>query len=163
MCNFDCPLASAGAADRVAEHGRREFLQQSLLAAAAALLTAACGDGVIGGAGPTAPVILGTSFTVRVADYPALSAVGGIAIVNSSSSNPIALARTGVNSFVALSLICPHAGYKPVDVRSGTGFRCPNHGATFDYTGKWTGGQRTRNMQSYPTTYNAGAGTVTIG
>ena len=29
--------------------------------------------------------------------------------------------------------------------------------------GNWVGGQRTRDLQSYPTTYNAGAGTVTIG
>jgi Rieske Fe-S protein len=43
------------------------------------------------------------------------------------------------------------------------GFRCPNHGALFANDGNWTGGQRTRDLQSYPTTYNSGAGTLTIG
>ncbi|HLA15086.1 MAG TPA: Rieske (2Fe-2S) protein, partial [Gemmatimonadaceae bacterium] len=76
--------------------------------------------------------------------------------------NPIAVTRTGANSFVALSMICPHAGYKPISIVSG-GFRCPNHAALFDSTGNWTGGQRTRDLQSYPTVYNAGNGTLTIG
>jgi Rieske Fe-S protein len=43
------------------------------------------------------------------------------------------------------------------------GFRCPNHGAMFAPTATGRGGQRTRDLQSYPVTYNAGAGTLTIG
>lgn len=160
MCDDHCPLADAAGANA----SRREFLHRSLLGAvAAAMATVACGDGQIGGAGLTAPTAIDQPIGIRVADYPALGSVGGIAIVDASATNPIAVARTGPSSFVALSLICPHAGYKPISVTSGTGFRCPNHGATFDYSGKWTGGQRTRNLQSYPTTYTASTGTLTIG
>lgn len=163
MCDERCPLAGGVIPAAGPGPSRREFLQHSLLGAVAAALTAGCGDGQIGGAGPTAPTVIDQQIGIRVADYPALGAVGGIAIVDASAANPIAVARTGPSSFVALSLICPHAGYKPLTVTSGTGFRCPNHGATFDHTGKWTGGQRTRNLQSYPTTYTAASGMLTIG
>ncbi len=172
MCTDGCPLQrasgeAAGAVEyRVLGPSRRQFIAQSTLAAVAAALTAsfasACGDGQIGGAGPTAPPVLETGFTVRIADFPALQQVGGIARVDSNAANPIAVSRLSANTFAALSLICPHAGYKPLNITSG-GFRCPNHGALFAADGNWTGGQRTRDMQSYPATYNAGAGTLTIG
>jgi Rieske Fe-S protein len=162
MCDDHCPLAPDAVSPSSAS--RREFLQRSLLGAVAAVLAASgCGDGQFGGAGLTAPTTIDQQIGIRVADYPALGSVGGIAIISGSGSNPIAVARTGTNTFVALSLICPHAGYSPLSVTSGTGFRCPNHQATFDYTGKWTGGQRTKNLQSYPTTYSSANGTLTIG
>jgi Rieske Fe-S protein len=171
MCDGGCPLrrrggAEAGTEYRVLGPSRREFIAQSTLAAIAAVLTSAfasaCGDGEIGGAGPTAPPVLDQGFTIRIADFPALQQVGGIARVNSDASNPIAVSRLGPSTFVALSMICPHAGYKPISIVSG-GFRCPNHNALFAADGNWTGGQRTKDLQSYPTTYNAGAGTLTIG
>ena len=146
--------------------GRRQFLTQAALAAVAAVL-AACGDGEIAGVANGEPIeqpppVLPTGFTIRIADFPALSNVGGIARVDGNTSNPIAVSRTGANSFIALSMICPHAGYKPINIVSN-GFRCPNHAALFDSTGNWTGGQRTRDLQSYPTVYNAGSGSLTIG
>jgi Rieske Fe-S protein len=172
MCEPGCPLhragvETAGAVEyRVHGPSRRQFIAQSTLAAVAAVLTSAiataCGDGEIGGAGPTAPPVLENGFTIRIADFPALQQVGGIARVNSDASNPIAVSRLGPNTFAALSMICPHAGYKPINITS-TGFRCPNHNALFAADGNWTGGQRTKDLQSYPTTYNAGAGTLTIG
>ena len=173
MCDHGCPLRRAAEAEaerqtefRVVGPSRREFIAQSTLAAIAAVLTsafaAACGDGEIGGAGPTAPPVLDNGFTIRIADFPALQQVGGIARVDGNTSNPIAVSRLGQSTFAALSMICPHAGYKPINITS-TGFRCPNHNALFAPDGNWTGGQRTRDLQSYPTTYNAGAGTLTIG
>ena len=163
MCDGRCGGDDAGGADfLVRGPSRREFLSQSVLAAMAAFLASSCGDGQIGGAGSLAPIVIGEAFTIRIADFPALQSVGGIARVDGSSSNPIAVSRIGANSFVALSMICPHAGYRPISIVSG-GFRCPNHGALFANDGNWTGGQRTRDLQSYPTTYNAGAGTLTIG
>lgn len=169
MCGEDC---RAGGKDgetsyRVVGPGRRQFLTQAALAAVAAVLTAACGDGEIagvpnGGTAEQPPPVLPTTFTIRIADFPALSTVGGTARVDGNTSNPIAVTRTGASSFVALSMICPHAGYKPINIVS-SGFRCPNHGALFDPTGNWTGGQRTRDLQSYPTAYNANTGSLTIG
>ena len=174
MCDGGCPLRRLGGAGgaerptayRVLGPSRRQFIAQSTLAAIAAVLTSAiataCGDGEIGAAGPTAPPVLDEGFTIRIADYPALQQVGGIARVNSDAANPIAVSRLGPSTFAALSMICPHAGYKPIDITS-TGFRCPNHNALFAPDGNWTGGQRTKDLQSYPTSYNAGAGTLTIG
>lgn len=168
MCDRSCsrPPEPQGAAPdgalRVVGPSRREFIGQATLAAMAALLTTACGDGQIGGAGPTAPPVLDTNVTIRLADYPALQRVGGIARIASADSNPMAVTRLGQNSFVALSLICPHAGYKPISITT-SGFLCPNHDAQFGPDGSWAGGQRTRDLQSYPVAYDAGAGTLTIG
>lgn len=134
--------------------GRRTFLAQSAMLAATAML-AACGAG----SDATAPTLSGTA-TIKVSDYPALASVGGIAMVSIQGS-PLAVVRTSSSGFVALSRVCPHQG--SIVNQSGNGFLCPNHGAQFDATGRWLGGQRTSNMQSYGTTYDAAAGTVTIG
>jgi nitrite reductase/ring-hydroxylating ferredoxin subunit len=132
---------------------RRAFISQSVLAAAAAAL-AACG----GADGLTAPSSIGSSITV--ASYPALASAGGVAVVSLSGTR-LAIVRTGTASFEALSLVCPHEGgsINP----SGTGFLCSKHGAQFNGTGTWTGGQRTTNMRAYPTTFDEAAGTLSIG
>lgn len=132
---------------------RRRFLTLSAFAAAAAALAAcAVADGT------TAPTSLST--TVKVSDYSSLASVGGYAVTNINGS-PIAIVRTGASTFITLSRVCPHQGSTINAISNG--FRCPNHGATFNTTGTWTGGQRTSNMRSYPTTYDATTGTLTIG
>ena len=134
--------------------GRRAFLAQSALLAATAALAACAGGG-----DPTAPSLSGQS-TVAVGDYPALSAVGGVALVTIQSS-PFAIVRTGTSSFVALSRVCPHQG--SIVNQSGSGFLCPNHGAQFSANGTWVGGQPTSGLRSYATTYDAATGMLTIG
>ena len=148
--------ASAHAIDHARDGiGRRTFLAQSALLAAGALL-AACAAGDATDPGPT----LNSTTDIKVSDFPALASVGGIALV-SISGNPMAIVRTGDASFVTLSRICPHQGstINP----NGSGFLCPGHGARFSATGQWQGGQRTSNMRSYNTSYDAAAGTITIG
>ncbi|HZK77616.1 MAG TPA: Rieske (2Fe-2S) protein, partial [Gemmatimonadaceae bacterium] len=88
------------------------------------------------------------------------AAVGGVA-VTSLNGTPIAIVRTGAATFITLSRVCPHQG-STIGQISG-GFRCPNHGATFNTTGSWVSGQRTSNMRSYTTSYDAAAGTLTVG
>jgi nitrite reductase/ring-hydroxylating ferredoxin subunit len=133
---------------------RREFLERSLLAAAAALL-AGCAVSTT-----TASV---RQFTINVGDYPALASVGGIAVLDSalSQGNPIAVSRTGDSSFVALSLVCPHRGFT-VEAVTG-GFYCPGHGAQFAPNGAWTGGQPTSGLATYPVQYDATSAVLTIG
>jgi Rieske Fe-S protein len=135
--------------------GRRTFLAQSALLAAGALL-AACAAGDATAPGTT----ISSTTDIKVSDFPALASVGGIALVN-VSGNPLAIVRTGDASFVTLSRICPHQGstINP----SGSGFLCPGHAARFSATGQWQGGERTSNMRSYATSYDAAAGTITIG
>jgi cytochrome b6-f complex iron-sulfur subunit len=149
-CGAVTPTAAAGG-----EIGRRTFLAQSAMLAAAAALAACAG----GGADATAPNLTGQA-TLAVGDYPALANVGGTALVSVQGS-PMAIVRTGTSTFVALSRICPHQG--SIVNQSASGFLCPNHGAQFNSTGSWVGGERTSNMRSYATSYNSGTGTLTIG
>jgi cytochrome b6-f complex iron-sulfur subunit len=135
--------------------GRRTFLAQGAMLAAMAAL-AACG---VASDSFTAPSLT-SSTTIKVSDYPALASVGGIALVTISGS-PFAIVRTGSSSFVSLSRVCPHQS-SIVNV-SGSGFLCPNHGAQFNSSGTWIGGQGTSNLHSYATTYDSVAGTITVG
>ncbi|HEY0780556.1 MAG TPA: Rieske (2Fe-2S) protein [Gemmatirosa sp.] len=164
-CAARCPLASAGRPQdgfpQAPGVDRRTFLSQAMLAsayAAAAAALAACGSGGTGDNATAPPSI--SSNVITVASYPALANVGGVQTVTYNGS-PLAIVRTGTASFLALSLVCPHQG-TTLDVTS-SGFHCPNHGATFNSTGAWVGGQRTSSMSSLPATYDAAAGTLTIG
>ena len=151
-CADHCPLAEA--VSRGVD--RRTFISRAVLATAAAAL-AACAGGA--DAGITGPTTVSTS-TLRVSDYPSLASVNGVALVTLSGV-PLAIVRTGDASFVALSRVCPHEG--AMVNSSGSGFICPRHGARFSVTGTWLGGQRTSSLRSYATSYDAAAGTLTVG
>lgn len=130
---------------------RRQFVIHGTLATAAIVL-AGCGGG-----SPTSPGSV--NLTLTVSDYPALANVGGVAYVT-SGNNPLAVVRTGANSFDAVSRICPHAG--GVVNSNGNGFTCPVHGARFSDSGAWEGGQSTSNLTSYTAQYDSGTGILTI-
>lgn len=152
-CAGECPLAGARGLADVRGIDRRTFISQSVLAAAA-LALASC----MGGDNPTAPTSVTGS--IKVSDYPALANVDGVALVTVDGAQ-LAVVRTGSDSFVALSRICPHQGATVEPTNSG--FQCPRHGARFDETGRWIGGQPTGNMHAYPTAYDATSETLTIG
>lgn len=140
--------------------GRRTFLAQSAVLAAVAALNAC---GASDGGGFTAPNLGGsttTGATIKVSEQPALATVGGVALVTIANS-PFAIVRTGANTFLALSRVCPHQG--SIVNKTSNGFLCPNHGAQFSSTGAWVGGERTSNMRSYTTTYDATTDTLTVG
>lgn len=150
QCGPQCPCTKGGG-----EIDRRMFLAQGGMAALAAAL-AACGlSGV-----PTAPGNLSQPITVILSQHPTLANVDGVAYVD-ANGNPVAIVRTGTSTFVALSRICPHAG-NTVNTAS-FGFLCPGHGAEFDFSGRWIGGQRTSSLTSYPTQFDAATGTLTVG
>ncbi len=154
--------AAAGAA--AAGPTRREFVSSAVLASVAAFL-GACGDGNIGGVtgpgGGSAPPPPGGSLLVTLADFTALASDGGIARVDGATSVPIAVTRVDASTYLAFSMICPHAGYRPIGITAG-GFECPNHGARFAADGGWVGGQRTRDLRQYTVSHDAVAGTLTI-
>lgn len=131
---------------------RRSFLSAATLAAVT-LALAACSDS------PTSPD-QGGSGSIKVSDYPALASVNGVATLRLGGA-PVAVVRTGADTYLALSLVCPHQG-ATVGV-SGSGFLCPRHGARFSLNGTWTGGQPTTNLRSYQTSYDQATGTLTIG
>ena len=137
---------------------RRQFLESAVAALGAGALLA-CSSEIM-----TTPAI--TPITIRIADFAALASVGGVAIVDggSQSGEPIAVARTGATTFVALSLICPHKGVTvTLSNLSGITFICPGHGAEFTTDGTWSGGQPTTNLGRYPLTFDQAAGTLHIG
>lgn len=157
-CAGDCGFG------RAEDPSRRRFIAHSTLAAVGAVLAGACGDGVIGGTAPTGdapPTLPPGGLVIAIADFPALATNGGIARVDPGGANPIAAVRLGPGDYAAFSMICPHAGYKPIGIES-YGFRCPNHGARFAADGSWIGGQRTRDLRAYDVAHDAGAGTLTI-
>lgn len=136
---------------------RRTFLAETTMAAVAAALTSACGDGVFGGAlGPGQTVAL----TINVNDFAALTPVGGVARVDGNAGPPVAVYHSGVDTYLAYSMTCPHAG-TTVNIQA-SGFRCPNHGATFAVTGVWTGGQKTSNLFELTTVYDPATGALDI-
>ena len=142
-------------ARRADDIDRRVFLARSGMTAIAAAL-AACGLSNT----PTAPGSLSQPITITLSQHPTLANVDGVAYVD-ANGNPLAIVRTSTSTFVALSRICPHAG-STVNTAS-YGFLCPGHGAQFDFSGHWLGGQRTSSLTSYPTQYDAAAGTVIVG
>ena len=134
---------------------RRDFIATSAMTAAAALLLAACGGASSATGVNTGPV----SLLVQISNYPPLATVGKIARVDNGGA-PVAAVRTGASTFAAFSLICPHFGCT-VGI-NGSSFLCPCHGAQFASTGVWIGGQRTTNLASLNTSYNATSGVLTI-
>jgi len=150
-----CIRCECSSADPAANGtSRRTFLTQGA-AAIALLALSACGVGGV----PTAPTTI-SSTTIDLSQYPALANVGGVTVVR-VSGQPVAIVRESASTFSAFSMICPHAGNTVQPVTNG--FYCPGHGAQFNIEGQWTGGQPTTNLRSYPTTYDAAAGAVTVG
>ena len=150
-CGHGCACGrSSDGADTI---DRRDFVGRAA-AALAAVALAACGLA-------DSPTSLGTvaSTTLTLSNYPTLANVGGVA-TTSVDGVPLAIVRTSASTFAAFSRICPHQG-TTINV-TGTGFQCPRHGATFNSSGQWIGGQRTSNLTQYPVAYDAAAGTLTI-
>ncbi|HVZ47611.1 MAG TPA: Rieske 2Fe-2S domain-containing protein [Gemmatimonadaceae bacterium] len=136
---------------------RRSFLGAATVAAVAAVLEACQTSSLTG---PGAATGSGGPLTVTLANYPALSAIGGVAGVDGGHGSPTALVRTAADEFVAVSMVCTHQG-STIAITSA-GYTCPNHGAMFSKTGSWAGGQPTTPLYQFPTSYDAQFGTVTI-
>ncbi len=139
---------------------RRGFLANTGLFAVGALLASACGDGQLGGTGPT-PVAGANSVTINPADYPSLAMVGGIAKLN-GTARPVALVRSSTSTYRAFSMFCTHEGTVINVVNGNTSFRCPNHGAEFASTGKRTGGQVTSDLIELQVERNATGSAITV-
>jgi Rieske Fe-S protein len=149
-CPGEC---GCDAVETTVDIGRRQFVMYGA-AAIAAMALAACA-----GSGPTSPGTVSQT-TFDLSNFPALATVGGVT-TTTVSGVPIAIVRESASSFSAFSRICPHQG-STVNV-TNSGFLCPNHGAMFDKSGQWVGGQPTSSLHSYPVTYDSAAGTITVG
>jgi cytochrome b6-f complex iron-sulfur subunit len=137
---------------------RRTFLSAAAMAAVLAALDGCSGLTAPGGDFSGA---YGGPFTVTLADFSALGAVGGVGRVDGGIGAPTALYRSAATSFIALSMVCPHQGFAPIDITS-SGFSCPAHGSQFSKAGAVLSGPAPSNLATYTTTYDATAGTVTV-
>jgi cytochrome b6-f complex iron-sulfur subunit len=133
---------------------RRAFLGQAALAAATAALLAACGDGQIGGSGPTGPV---TAVTVKVSDFADLATVDKLTNINAQ----ISAKRVGTATFAAFSRRCTHEG--TTVVLFGSGFFCPNHGSQFDNNGHVTVGPAPKDLPALTASHDATTDLLSIG
>jgi Rieske Fe-S protein len=137
---------------------RRTFLELTLCGTGCALAGSAltaCGDGNYTFSQ------LGEPVTIRLADYPALTVDGGFVELSRQTtgfSYPIFVRNRG-GVLVALSGECSHEGCAVS--ASGTGFRCPCHGAQFDADGRVTAGPADVDMLSFDV--NEANGEVVIG
>lgn len=151
---------------------RRTFCTYGCLSAAAAALAAltasGCGGGSDGGSTPTSPggsgttgsalpaanaMVTGRTISVAVDGSP-LTAVGSAALLQTSLGTFL-LARTGQDTFSALSAICTHEGNTVTNFTGGQ-FACPAHGSMFNVSGTVARGPATRALASYPTTFAGG-------
>jgi Rieske Fe-S protein len=154
----DAPLACLGSCI-----GRREFVTASILAAAAAMLAAACGQpsqlpsGI--GSSPASSAEGGGAL-VRLADYPDLANPWGVATLRDRKLGAIAVVRGENDQFVALSLRCPHRG--GTISLEGDQWVCSRHGGRFEKDGSKIAGPSPTNMKSLSVSYDAAAGTITI-
>jgi Rieske Fe-S protein len=123
-----------------------------------ALLASACGGRIDFSGGLTGPSEFG-AFAIDLANYPELSTVGGIAVI-SGAPIPMAAVRVDAATYSVYSLVCPHAGSTVAP--NGSGFRCPNHGALWNASGTWIGGQRTSGLTPLHLTLDATAGILTV-
>jgi cytochrome b6-f complex iron-sulfur subunit len=138
---------------------RRSFLTASVLTAVMAALDGCAMSPTAADARWTGAY--GGPITVNLANYTALGSTGGVARVDNGKGAPTALYRSGTTSFVAVALVCTHAGYYPVEVTS-SGFYCPLHGSSFSKSGAVTGGVATAAMQTFTTSFEPVTGVVTI-
>ena len=130
--------------------------RRQALAAAAAL----CGFGAVAATGTGVAQASGT-LRVQLSKYPALRKVGGIALVGNLGSTPVAVVRTGTNTYIALNRRCPHAGV-PVTPR-GEGFVClpPGHGSVFTDTGAKVSGPTPTGLSRLTSRLSRGVLTIT--
>ena len=110
---------------------------------------------------PSLPTVNGTAssgaVTVSVDGSP-LANVGSAALV-SSSSGSFLVARTGQDSFAAVTAVCTHEGCTVTGYQNST-YTCPCHGSQFSTSGAVTRGPASRALQTYQTTFANGVLTI---
>jgi cytochrome b6-f complex iron-sulfur subunit len=152
---------------------RRQFCARSCSAALLAALGVTlqgCGGG--GSQSPASPdgvgiaflprvdgTVSGNTLTVGVGAGSVLAATGSVAFVQSAAGN-VLVARTGPDSFTALSAVCTHEGCA-ITSYVGEVFVCPCHGARFDTSGQVVSGPAPTPLRHYTTELSGDVLTIT--
>jgi thiosulfate dehydrogenase [quinone] large subunit len=116
--------------------------------------TAALGGGVIAltrrtttNPKPSRPTDPGTNSPTVIAAVSAV-AVGSSTSFTTPNGSAAYLLRPSTDTFMAFLATCTHQGC-PI-TPTGSGFRCPCHGSTFDGNGQVTGGPATKSLSNVP-------------
>lgn len=149
---------------------RRQFCAFASKAAsfvAVSSLTAACGGSPSGPSGiasdpaPSVPATLtGRTVTIVLDAAPALSSVGAGAIAFTSLGSFL-VARTGQNTYTALSSTCTHEACE-VSAFGGGRFVCPCHGSQYSTSGAVVTGPATRALSQFSTQVNGNVLSFTV-
>lgn len=95
---------------------------------------------------------------VIVKSVPELAATNGTVSIGNLKGKPVGVARTGTNTYVAFSLLCPHQGV-PV-IKGGDGWVCPAHLSKFEADGDLVLGPATTKLPRIPAKFSRGVLTV---
>ena len=151
---------------------RREFCAHAISFVTVASLIEACGGngnptGPSGGGGGNTATMAsvngsaaGNTVTVTVDGASPLAAVGSAALVQSGMDSFL-VARTGQDSFSALTAVCTHEGCIINGFSSGR-FVCPCHGSQFSTGGQVQNGPANRPLRSFTTQFTNGVLTITV-
>jgi Rieske Fe-S protein len=129
--------------------------RRQALAAAAAL----CGVSAVAATGTGLAQASGT-LRVTLANFPALSRIGGAAIVGQHDGVHVAVVRTGSKTYVALDRRCPHQG--GIVGQSGDQWVCPLHNSRFELDGDKVSGVTPRGLRRLKTRVRKGTLVITV-
>jgi Rieske Fe-S protein len=144
------------------EIDRREFVKQAGRACGfltAAAIMQACSSGPSGSDGTTLPVVNGTVtgglISVPIASGSALDTVGGMALIQTSSTGSFLATRMDQTTFSILTATCTHEGCT-ITGSSGTSFVCPCHGSRFSTSGGVVNGPASRALRTFSSQFANG-------
>ena len=113
---------------------------------------------------PALPTVSGNivngALAVTIDSASPLSAVGSAALVQASAGNFL-VARTGQDTFTALTAICTHEGCT-VSGFANQSYVCPCHGSTFSTSGSVLQGPATSPLRQLATRFANGVLTITV-
>ena len=151
---------------------RREFCAHAVSFVTIASLIEGCGGGngsptSPGGGGGSAPTLAtvngatsGNTVTVTIDGSSPLAAAGSAALVQSGAGSFL-VARTGQDTFSALTAVCTHEQCTVNGFSSGR-FVCPCHGSQYTTSGQVQQGPANRPLRSFPTQFTNGVLTITV-
>lgn len=128
------------------------------------LFAGACAVIALGGSEVPAAAIAvvkklpGGKLSVKLADLPALSAVGGAMRIGSIKGVPVGIARVGTNKYTAFNLRCPHQGITVTKTESG--WMCKAHNSEFENDGDLLLGPATTGLIKVPIKVSRGVATI---
>jgi cytochrome b6-f complex iron-sulfur subunit len=150
---------------------RREFCAHAITLATISTLVESCGGGSPtspssnpGSGAPAMPVLTGSVssgvVSLNIDAASPLSNVGGAALVNSSVGSFL-VARTGQDTFSALTAICTHEACTVTGFQSGN-FVCPCHGSRYSQTGAVVQGPANQPLRRFTTQFANNVLTITV-